>query len=219
MKRRPFKFYKEGIPMFVCLFFGLLSCNQQPKPTDRNSPETTKTVETPKGIISKTQAQELFDNYSKFRVPAIDSLEQQRMPKENFKATRFLSIEYQRLKDYIAYVENEAQLANVPITNFRIYLATYPEKAKFPRRNTLFILPTTTKNGAEFGFFTLPGEGDSRTAVPINASLTKDLGLASGLMDRNEAGIIPSLNSNVLQGGNSLILNDMGNSPPPKTDF
>ena len=187
--------------LFVCCAtaFMVSGCQQQQKQANSNQSEVDSDVRPPSGIISKKQAQMLYDNYSRFRVPEIDSFEQGRRPNEEFKATRFLSIEFQRLKDYIAYVENEAKLAQVPVENFRIYLATNPadSKAKFPRRNTVFILPTTKKNGLEFGFFTVTEGENSRRALPISAKLSKELGFSTTTVEKNEASLLPFFNSSL----------------------
>ena len=47
----------------------------------------------------------MFDSYSKNRVPIIEAYEAQRDPEQNFVVGRFVSFDYEMIKQYLDYVD------------------------------------------------------------------------------------------------------------------
>lgn len=185
-------------------------------------------------IISVERAQEMFDAYSQRRVPIIQKYEDSIvLDGSKFEPTRYAEYDLETIKQYIAFIEHEAQQANVDINTLRFYLSNYPNSDKFPngdavkypRRNSFFVVPTMEYEGKNVGF-SIEEEDGKYTAVPINrGASTKERNQGNGQADStgqvNEAGFFIS-NSTAVQGGGttSLILNDSNLSPPPSSgDF
>ncbi len=184
----------------------------------------------PKGhIISVERAAELYDAYSSRRVPIIQKFEDSIKPDSvKFSPTRYTEFDLETIKQYIAYIEHEAQEANVEINTLRFYLSNYPnadnfpngDAVKYPRMNSFFVVPTMDYNGENVGFSIEDVDG-KYTAVPINRQRTNQKGSqkqndSTGQM--NEAAFF-SFNSAASQNvGGSLILNDGQVCPPPGTN-
>jgi hypothetical protein len=213
--------------LITALVFSFYGCNEQgKKPQEEDKP----LLEAPDHIISLEQADSIYNNYSKHRVSIIESYEmQERVPEEKFQASRFVDFDYQVLKDYIAYVDQEAKKAGVQkVKTMRLYFANYPNKDNFPngkrvihkRQNSIFMLPTLDKGGENYGFY-IGDDGKAKLVIDWKTQNDKGMGLYNVPKNKSYAGFIPnnfSLNSN-LQGGKSLTLNYGGSGPPPKTDF
>ena len=215
----------------------------------------------PEQIITVEQAKIVYDGYTKNRVPIIEAYEdkevnrydaKRRLPKRNdkgidsllpqidadkphFAPSRYGYYDYKTIKQYIAYIEHEAALAEVEISTLRFYFANYPDSEKFPdgraikypKKNTFFIVPTLKKGGKDFGFFTVESEDNKRKAVLIVDKINgSSIGSTLPQMEYGTAGFnLNSLfSSNALpffQNENSLILNEGGLVPPPhnNSDF
>ncbi len=210
----------RNVALPAILIFSLTNCNEAKKEKPHQEEEEPKEIDAPKNIISIKEASAIFDNYTNFRVPAIVKFEtQQRAPSEKFEAARFVDFDYQMIKDYIAYVDKEAEDAGVKkVTKLRMYFANYPNEIKFkdnkdvvhPRQNSIFLLPTMDADGGNFGFYI----GDDGKAKLIKDKTT-DLNEGS---DKSEASLLPSFNS-MFYSDKSLILNRGNSGPPPFGDF
>lgn len=211
------------------LVLNCYGCNEQTKKPQEKE-EDKPILKAPDNIISLEQADSIYNNYSKHRVSIIESYEmQQRVPDEDFEASRFVDFDYQMLKDYIAYVDQEAKKAGVQkVQTMRLYFANYPNKANFPngkriihkRQNSIFMIPTLNKSGENYGFY-IGEDGEAKLIIDWKTQINKGMGFYDEAINKSHAGFIPnnfSLNSN-LQGGQSLTLNYGGSGPPPKTDF
>lgn len=107
------------------------------------------TIKEPSIIISLDEAEELFENYGKFRVPLIEKF--QNVDDEGnaldpnsetfVQATRSLSIDYKTLKDYLAFIEQETARTKTNITGLRIYFGLYGPKGLNPNAETVFLNP------------------------------------------------------------------------------
>jgi hypothetical protein len=206
-------------------------CNEPTKKTQEEEKEVVKPIiEAPDNIISLGQADSIYNNYNDHRISIIENYEKrERVPEEDFKAARFVDFDYQTLKDYIAYVDQEAKKAGVKkVKTMRLYFANYPNTAKFPngkmvvhkRQNSIFMLPTLDKDGEDYGFY-IGEDGKAKLVIDWKNEINKGMGLNEKVIDKSYAGFLPnsfSLNSN-LQGGTSLTLNYGGSGPPPLTDF
>ncbi|MBT8298943.1 MAG: hypothetical protein KJO52_11485 [Maribacter sp.] len=213
--------------LISALVFSSYSCNEQGK---KPQTEDQPIIKAPDNIISLGQADSIYNNYSKHRVSVIEGYEmKERAPEENFKASRFVDFDYQMLKDYIAYVDQEAKNAGVQkVKTMRLYFANYPNKDNFPdgkkvihkRQNSIFMLPTLDKGGENYGFY-VGADGKAKLIIDWKTQNNKGMGFNEEPINKSYAGFIPNnfaLNSN-LQGGKSLTLNYGGSGPPPKTDF
>lgn len=203
----------------VSAFFG---CNQQQK-------ENTLIVDAPTNIISLNEADAIYNNYSTHRVSLIESYEtQQRQPDEKFEASRFVDFDYDAIKQYIAYIDQEALAGGVKkVTKLRLYFANYPNEEKFPngkkvihkRQNSIFMVPTLEKGGINYGFFI--GKNGTAELIKDWKDSSKDgLGFSLDKKQEAQAGFVHNFVLNTsLQGSKSLAFNFGQGGPPPKTDF
>ncbi len=214
----------------LCTFmlFSMLSCNTEKK---EKSIESKAPIEVlaPSNIISLEDANSTYDNYTKHRINIIASYEtQQRVPQEKFEPARFVDFDYEMMKDYIAYVDQEAKKAGVKkVTKLRMYFANYPNEKKFkdgkevvhPRQNSIFITPTLEKNGGNYSFY-IGNDGKPELIIDWKAEMQKEVGLIRTKQQTQEASIISNFfTKNAMYSNQSLILNRGNNGPPPKTDF
>lgn len=212
------------ILILICINFFLFSCN------DASTHSEPPYEGPPKDhIISVERAQEMFDAYSQRRVPIIQEYEDKLVPDQApFTPTRYAEYDLKTIKQYIAYIEHEAMQANVNINTLRFYLSNYPnsdkfpngDSVKYPRRNSLFVVPTMDYKGTNVTF-SIEERGGTYTAVPIKKPTQikeKNQNKADSTGQMNEAGFFMS-NSTTVQGGGttSLILNDSQLAPPPGT--
>ncbi|HLT49967.1 hypothetical protein [Aequorivita nionensis] len=183
-------------------------------------------------IISVERAKEMYDAYSKRRVPIIQKYEDSIVSDGSiFEPTRYAEYDLATIKQYIAFIEHEAEQANVDINTLRFYLSNYPnsdkypngDAVKYPRRNSLFVVPTMEYEGKNVGFSIEEVDG-KYTAIPINRSVSsqernQDKDQTDSIGQMNEAGFLMSNNAAVQGGGTtSLILNDSDLVPPPGTN-
>ena len=218
---------KTKIPYYFYLlfFFSLIFVGCENGPSNNEPPYEGP----PKGyIISVDRAREMFDAYSQRRVPIIQKYEDSVVSgTEIFKPSRYVEYDLETIKQYIAYIEYEAAQAKVDINTLRFYLSNYPnaknfpngDSVKYPRRNSLFVVPTMDYEGKNVGFSIETVDG-RYTAVPINRKASKnDGGQSQPEGQINEAGFF-STNTAAVQGTSSLILNDGHVTPPPaSSDF
>ncbi|MGO3181746.1 MAG: hypothetical protein ACTIJ9_02835 [Aequorivita sp.] len=216
-------------PLLLLIFINLMFVGCQ-EVSDDQEPGPVKP---PQQIISVERATEMYDNYSSRRVPSIkkyeDSIASDTAP---FTPTRYAEYDLETIKQYVAYVEYQAKLAKVDVKTLRFYLSNYPnsekfangDKVRYPRRNSLFVLPTMEYKGENVGFSIEEIDG-KYSAVAINkshASGDKNQNKAQNNSDGqlNKAGFFISNSAPVQLGTASLILND-GNlmPPPPINDF
>lgn len=193
----------------------LAACQEAPKKETPPEGEQKEKVEPPKGIISLAESKSLYDNYTRNRAALIQKFEQEQKPEEKFEPARFTAFSFSEIKQYMDFIEQEAQGAGVDISSLRFYFANYPDKDRFPdgrkvvhpRQNSIFIVPTMEVDGQDYGFYI----GADGKAKPI-----KDAESLKGKVNRAEAGFLPSLS---LYAEQSLNLNHGTSGPPPHTDF
>ncbi len=206
---------------FLLLIFAnmlLLGCQE---PTTNGEPPYEGPPK--ENIISVERAQEMYDAYSQRRVPIIQKYEDSIVrDSSKFTPTRYAEYDLNTIKQYIAYIEHEANAANVEIKTLRFYLTNYPNSSafpngdavKYPRRNSFLVLPTMAYEGNNVGFSVEEKDG-KYTAVPISKRPARLEGNQdNGQM--NEAGFFVTNNATMQGGGtNSLIMNESQLSPPP----
>ncbi|RUA12642.1 MAG: hypothetical protein DSY83_13955 [Flavobacteriia bacterium] len=202
------------------------SCQQGPKKDDTTDPRTPgepqeEVVSAPSGIITLAESKSLYDNYTKNRVDMIQQFEMERKPDEKFVPARFSDFDYATIKQYIAFIEQEAKEAKVDISTLRIYFANYPDKDRFPdgdkvvhpRQNSIFIVPTMRVDSMDYGFYI---GADGKAKLIKNAVGETGIGYKSNQVERSEAGFVPSLSSTSID--QSLNLNHGSSGPPPYPD-
>ncbi|NKI33080.1 hypothetical protein [Croceivirga thetidis] len=204
----------SGFAMVTLLLMG--ACQEKPKESKDEEPmEETEVLVTPKQIISIDQADSLFVNYKRRRANSIQKFEMglQDEGDKPFEPTQFVTFNLEVVKNYIAYVEQEAYKAGTTVDSLRLYLGNYgnTEKGwKKKRRNTVFIVPAAE---AEDGY------GGIYIGEDGKAKLIRNLfnGGQEG-EPRQKASLLPSFNTSLYNGG-SLILNRGDAGPPPFGDF
>ncbi|RXG14156.1 hypothetical protein DSM03_101273 [Leeuwenhoekiella aestuarii] len=121
----------------------------------------TPVLSAPGNIIPVAAADTLYKNYGNSRVSLIELAENITEEGDTIvegdarykKATRAVTVSYKRLKEYMAYIEQEAKAADVEIAEMRFYFGKYNNS--FPQKNkkgraTLFLNPAaefTLSNG------------------------------------------------------------------------
>lgn len=232
--KRPFKL----ICKFLCVFtiLAALGCNEQTNEKPKNPiQEDKKTVKPPNEIIDISEAKSMYESYEKRRVPLIqqyeDSINTEKGIKKEFDVGRFVYYDYKTIKQYLAYIEQEAADANVEISTLRLYYSNYPDEEVFlnsetpikhPRQNSLMLSPTYNDGKHDVLFYISQG-AEGKQAVPMNNSF-EDIDSYGNTEERNTkayASFAPNLNNAnvapaVLQGKESLTLNRGTGVPPPK---
>jgi hypothetical protein len=217
---------KTAIAFLASILLLASSCQQGPKKdeTDPEKPEKPREeqVSPPSGIISLVESKSLYDNYTKHRLGMIQQYEMERKPDEKFVPARFSDFDYATIKQYIAFIEQEAKEAQVDISSLRIYFASYPDKDRFPdgdkvvhpRQNSIFIVPTMRVDSMDYGFYI---GADGKAKLIKNAVGETGIGYKSNQGERSQAGFVPSLSSTAFDE-QSLNLNHGSSGPPPYPD-
>lgn len=178
---------------------------------DKQKPVTE--VKPPAQIISTNKAQVLFDSYSERRSPIIQEYEDKLDPSTTFDVARYSYYNLESLKNYIAFIEQEAKKANVKITNVRFYLANYPDSKEYkhPKQNTLFLAPTTTIDGKDYAFSVITN------GKAYKPKLLKDNFIIKPYKQTitDEASFFPNISFFDEEYEQSLILNELEVIPPP----
>jgi len=202
------------------ILFALGACQELPKKGDPEGPGNGEKVKPPKGIVSLEESKSLYDNYSRNRADLIQKYEMDRDPDGKFKPARFAEFNFEEIKQYMAYIEQEAKDADVEIGSLRFYFANYPKEAHFPdgrkvvhpRQNSIIIVPTMEVDGGQWGFYI---GADGKAKQIRNAVENKNMGQGDGETAR--ASLFPT--PVPLQDPKSLNLNHGDSGPPPDTDF
>jgi len=221
----------------IALFFALtaiVSCNQPQKENDPKNEKPT-VVKAPAQLIAIPEAQNMYDSYSKRRVPLIqhyeDSINRTLKKDKEFDVGRFVYYDYKTIKQYLAFIEQEAADADVEISTLRFYFSNYPDEVVFkntkdsikhPRQNSIMLSPTYNDGKRDYLFYIAQG-AKGKQAVPLTNDFEDIKGYSTSMQERNKvyASIVPSSNSTTaapfnLQGSQSLTLNRGSGVPPPK---
>jgi hypothetical protein len=213
------KTFKITIALLGTLLF-LSSCVEKPNTDDHadDGPHEGVELTPPANIIPVQKAELLYQDYGNNRVDLIQdaqNVDEEGKPIDPddprfVPATRALVIDYNMLKSYIAYIDQEAKDAKINVKSLRVYLGKYPDSSavKRPGSETVFLNPTTIFNGNNEASFAIQNNPDgSTTAVSVGSVL----GTAK----------IPGKSNFVLkQTGpiQSMAFDDMGQIPPPYSD-
>lgn len=231
--------------ILTTLSLSFIGCNEiDKKDSEPKIPE-------PAQIVDVSDAKKMYDNYTKRRKPLIERYEdsqkyndngiieqqkgeqnekdnnsanQQTTKIDSFPVARYVYYDYKTIKDYIAYIEQEAEDQGLEISTLRFYFSNYGQDMKVenakPRQNSIFIMPTLSQDNQTYGFFL-----DKEEKLKL---LTDDLNVSETLFKPNtegskmKASFFPefepyskSPNYTPFQTGKSYILNEGGVRPPP----
>ena len=208
---------------FLLLIF--VSCGEQSGTPPGDDPGQQEMVNAPEGIITLEEARIDCELYSKRRAPLIRQYEDSLLRAEGvdsaFAVARYVAFDYANLKQYMQYIEQEAQKAGTDISSLRVYFGNNPESGGHvhPRQNTVFLVPAAQpdkERDEQFGIYIRP----DGTAGYLSLDLQPVKGQGSGMdqdgMERSEAAFLslPTAPA-TLQDGGSLIMNFGGSAPPP----
>lgn len=194
----------KTIKLLALLFVSAIileGCNEKPE-----QPSEGGSIPPPKIIIDVQEAEDMYHRYGKDIAPIL------KKNNPNLKATRSLSIDYKTLKDYIAFIDQEAAAANdTKISGLRIYFAKY-EDSKNDGRATVFLNPIMEAGAIgdlrDDVSFAIKTENGKSTAVPVGKLIKKPT------TGSNRA----DLTMPIQNGVQSLAANDFPWSPPPNSD-
>ncbi|MEK6154640.1 hypothetical protein WIW50_15335 [Flavobacteriaceae bacterium 3-367] len=220
--------------VFVVVF-GLTGCGEK-KDGGHGEEHETPTVEAPAQIVSVAQAKDTYNEYTKRRARLIekyeDSINREKEIKDTFDIARYTFYDLKTIKQYIAYIEQEAKKADLEISTLRFYFSNYGDKTAFdsgrevkhPRQNSIFIMPTIKKDGKDFGFFIRRTEGKAETVLltyDLREYDPKGMGSTYGGDDKSYATFAPNIKwsnsaaSPLFFDDESFILNEGNSAPPP----
>ena len=184
----------------------------------------------PEQIVSIEQAKEMFDTYTERRVGLIKDYENAISGSDDYEPTRYGWYDYDTIKQYMAFIEEQAAAADVEVSGLQFYLANYPNADEFsngspvsyPRQNTFFIIPTMKDKKEHVAFYINNSDGKS-SARPVKERVMR-MGKNQGMIE-NDSGkmlfspnlmmITAGLNTSSVQEDQSLILNEVNLIPPP----
>ncbi|WP_158974095.1 hypothetical protein [Cellulophaga sp. L1A9] len=232
---------KKNLGLLFIAFSLLVSCNSEKKPTTPDAQpnqkeqheETPKEIKAPEKIITITEAKEVYDNYTQKRANLIEATEEPLEDGSKFIASRFGDYDIETVKNYIAYVEQEAKEAGVKVETLRFYFSTYPDKKEFPdrkkvkhpRQNSFFILPTMKVDTMNLGFY-IKDSGDGKKEAALIRDYPGVLDSKMGATKKaNKSyasfGLSSNASSTLFYGDQSLIMNEGQMYPPPpkESDF
>ncbi|MGB5497818.1 MAG: hypothetical protein WBM77_02695, partial [Maribacter sp.] len=143
----------------------------------------------------------------------------------------YVSYDYETIKQYLAFIEQEAKKANVEISGLRFYFSNYPDKTLFdnkdsifhPKQNSVMLSPTMKKGKRDYLFY-IEGTQAEQKAVLLSDSFgpinTDEMGNLKESDNKSYASFLPSptknstLNSS-FYAGTSLTMNRGTGAPPP----
>ncbi|WP_299678116.1 hypothetical protein [uncultured Dokdonia sp.] len=193
----------------ICCLALFLSCEEDNSIVN----ETANSITTlpPKNIIPVTDANIMYQEYGAERAKFLEENLIKKSSLNSYQATRTFMLDFQTLKQYITYIEQESLNAGVNIESLGFYFSKYPDnngKLSFEIKNqnagaeTLFLNPMATFNtDSESVSYAIQKKknGESR-AVPVGEVLK--------LIKNKE------ITANEIK---SLAGNHGGKRPPPST--
>ena len=210
------------------IVFGFTSCEQKKEKTPVTEP-VTEEISAPKQIVSVAQAKTMYDAYGERRVGLIEKYENELDPEKKFDVARFGYYDYNTIKEYIKYIEQEAKKANVEISSLRFYFSNYPDKKTFedgreikhPKQNSFFIIPAVKdKDNREYGFYIREEDDGKNVPVLLTDNLEpkkdREMDRMQSQESKSEASFMPTTSPAPYYVTNkSLVLNEANMVPPP----
>lgn len=136
-------------------------CNNNNKNVDQ--PGTVAPPDKPYGLISISDAKELDQNFTNYRVPAISTVK-----KDDNRSVRFT---LDNMEKYLAYAKYQSNELGYTMDGVRAYLGVYGSNAPKGSEGytTIFLVPTGTKNLPRgTSGFVAQKSGDIPDAPPLN---------------------------------------------------
>lgn len=209
-----------GVMALICSSF--LGCNDLKKSPEA---EIHEAVKPPIQIISIEEAKSVYDNYTSKRANLIEASEAPLEDGSKFIASRYGDYDIETLKNYIKYVEQQADSAGVKVETLRFYFSTYPDKKEFPdkkkikhpRQNSFFIVPTIKKDTFNYAFYIKNlGNGKKEAALIRDYPGIMDVKIGdANKTNKSYASMVPNFKASTYQDDESLIMNKTTMGPPP----
>ena len=134
-------FRKLFLPILLLTTFVFISCGER---TKGEGTEVKTEVEPPEQIVSMEEARMMYENYSERRASLIqkfeDSINISKRDTSKFDVARYTYYDYNTIKQYLAYIEQEATKAGVEISSLRFYYSNYPDDKVFPDGSKIITL-------------------------------------------------------------------------------
>lgn len=248
---------KKTLFLFTCILlitFSFTNC------VEKGEKENVPKVIAPAQIVEVANAKIMYETYGKRRVPLIqryedsinrrgkgyDKMKQQKIQQNEkddgdtqipkpFDVARYVHYDYDTIKQYMAYIEQEAKAANVDISTLRIYFSNYPDQTffpkskdsiKHPRQSSIMFAPTLKEGNRDFLFYIDDSMREDPQAVLLNNDFEpvqpNKMGGFNAKAEKSHASFLPSLtkpkpNAVIIpyQGPTSLIMNEGNGAPPP----
>jgi len=201
-------------PIFFVLSILVVSCSDDTSPPSNS-------IEEPEIIVPIQFVQSLYSEYETSRVGLIEAAQNidengDTIPPDDsryVRASRSLTVDYAELKQYLEFIEQEAEKAKVDILGLRIYLGKYPDGSTFsdgtsvpyPGSETVFLNPTMKHQNDTIPFAIQYSYDNQIIAIPIGQ--VNNQTAQKSLVRNNENDSIQSLASNTF-----------GKRPPPYND-
>ena len=224
----------RNMAVLAILTFTFISCNETGK---EEKPE----VLAPAQIVEINQAKTMYDNYTARRVPLIqhyedsinrgkgeEKMKMQEGDSKPFDVGRFVYYDYKTIKQYMDYIEQEAEAAGVEISTLRLYYSNYPDNTNFPgtkdavkhpRQNSILLSPTIKQGKRDYLFYVAQGaEGQEAVVLDDEFGTPKGMGLLQSKDNASHASLVPNFfkpNAKPLYAEKSLTLNRGQGAPPP----
>ena len=225
---------KKSLFRLVVLSLFVFSFNSCAEKMEKEKKETPEVL-APTQIVQIDRAKKMYDNYSDRRLPLIQHYEDSiNGGKEKFDVARYVSYDYETIKQYLAFIEQEAKKANVEISGLRFYFSNYPKGAKFengdpivhPGQNSVMLSPTLKRRDRDYLFY-IGGTEAKQEPVLLSDNFGPVKGQGMGVNgngdNKSYASFIPSstnattnttLNAS-FYAGTSLTMNRGQGAPPP----
>ena len=225
---------KKSLFRLVVLSLFVFSFNSCAEKMEKEKKETPEVL-APTQIVQIDRAKKMYDNYSDRRLPLIQHYEDSiNGGKEKFDVARYVSYDYETIKQYLAFIEQEAKKANVEISGLRFYFSNYPKGAKFdngesivhPRQNSVMLSPTLKRGDRDYLFY-IGGTEAKQEPVLLSDSFGPINAQGMGRIDSNDnksyASFVPNLVKSAVgttlntsfYSGSSLTMNRGQGAPPP----
>jgi len=147
--------------LVLLLTLGFLSCKENQKQNEKELNQETQTtkIKRPQNAIDSKLAKELEKEYVNTRYAVIN-----KYLEIKGGDTREFWFDLEELKNYIAYVEQEAKELGYSNLGIRIYNGAYPNDTAYhdPGYSTVILIPTSTKSTSKGSF------------LPLNTTLIND---------------------------------------------
>ena len=228
----------RNLAVLIVLIFTLTNCND---PKEKPRSEDKIRVSAPAEIVEINQAKRMYENYTIRRVALIqryeDSINRGRggekiksevTATKSFDVGRFVYYDYKTIKQYMDYIEQEAETAGVEISSLRLYYSNYDDETYFqgtkdsikhPRQNSILLSPTIKKGKRDYLFYLAQGaKGPEAVILDDEFGTPEGIGLLGSEDKTSRASLVPNFfepSAKPSYARTSLTMNRGGGIPPP----